>query len=34
MVSVIIEKKAACVMTEKDYNKMTETKRKYIKRNK
>jgi len=29
MVTVIIEGKAACVMSEKDYNRIIETERKY-----
>ncbi len=33
MVTVIIEGKAACVMLEKDYNRIIETERKYIKCN-
>ncbi len=33
MVTVIIEGKAACVMPEKDYNRIIETERKYEKRN-
>ncbi len=33
MVTVIIDGKAACVMPEKDYNKIIETERKYEKRN-
>ncbi len=33
MVTVIIKRKAACVMLEKDYNKIFETERKYIKCN-
>lgn len=33
MVTVIINKKAACVMLEKDYNRIIETERKYKKCN-
>ncbi len=33
IVKVIIEGKAACVMPEKDYNRIIETERKYEKRN-
>ncbi len=34
MVTVIIDGKAACIMTEKDYNRIIETERKYEKMNK
>jgi len=34
MVTVIIEGKAACVMTEKDYNRIIEAERKFKKVNK
>ncbi len=34
MVTVIIKKKAACVMTEGEYNRIIETERKYEKMNK
>lgn len=33
MVTVIIEGKAACVMPEREYNRIIETERKYIKCN-
>lgn len=33
MVAVIIEKKAACVMTELEYNRIIETERKFRQRN-
>ncbi len=34
MVTVIIKRKAACVMPEKEYNRIIETERKYGKRKK
>ncbi len=34
MVTVIIEGKAACVMLERDYNRIIETERKFKERNK
>ncbi len=33
MVTVIIERKAACVMPEREYNRIIETERKFRKRN-
>ena len=33
MVTVIINKKAACIMTESEYNRIIETERKYLQKN-